>query len=544
MRRIWIIAIAAVSTIAVVALGLAVLDTRLGYRDRVAPQVYAADVSLSNLGETDAVEAINRYEQQLLHDAEFLVASELVTLDPETIDLRVDSAPLVASALEQRPSEGLVSNINNWLDGYARIDLDVPILVDSAALDAIFDQWDQHYVNQPPHQGGIEVTDGVAVPDYPRPGSAIDREAAQGIIVAALASADRDITEIPLKETAPLLDEADIDAAVVAANDLIDTDVVLRLSDGSMPLIYSRVQLVGALTTHVEPDAAVRLKVELDHDALRGKVHGTVAYDREPKNAEFSFSEEDQELSILPGSSASTLDVDRIPEVVIAAALGDGTGIVPILEGEQPQFSTSQAEAMGPLTKLSEFTTKHPCCASRTVNIRKLADEIDGALVWPGETFSVNDHAGPRTREEGYVAAGAIIAGKLHCCDSPFNIGGGTSQFGTTFYNAVFFSCLEDVDHKPHSIYFSRYPFGREATMGYPNPDVVFRNDSDSVVYIDTSYTGRSITVAFYGNNGGRECFSLSDRRGNTVTTTRVITYPDGTFKHEPFTWTYRSISK
>jgi vancomycin resistance protein YoaR len=284
--------------------------------------------------------------------------------------------------------------------------------------------------------------------------------------------------------------------------------------------------------------------VHLDPDALRGKVQGTTIYDREPFSARFVFSEEDQAVSIVPGSSAITLDLEALPEVVIAAALGDGTGTVPIIEGEKPDFTTAQAEAMGPITKLSEFTTKHSCCASRNINIQKLADEIDNAIVWPGQFFSVNDYAGPRTAEEGYVAAGAIISGKLYCCDSPFNIGGGTSQFGTTFYNAVFFSCLEDVDHKPHSIYFSRYPFGREATMGYPNPDVVFRNDTESIVYIDTSYTGRSITVAFYGNHKGRECSAMSERSGRTVTTTRVITYPDGTFKHEPFTWTYRKISK
>ncbi len=544
MRRIWITAFSAVTIIAVVTLGLAIVDARLGHQDRVAPQVYAADIALSNLAEPDAVAAINSYEQELLHTAEFLVDGQLATLEPDAIGLRVDTDPVVQAALEQRPSEGLIADINNWLEGYARIDLDVPIQVDAAALDAIFDAWDSRFVGRPAHDGGILVEDGVATPDYPRNGMAVDREAARAVIIAALASPDRAITDIPLTDLAPALDEADIDAAVQEANRLIDVEVVLRLQDGSKPLIYNRAQLSAALQTWIEPDAATRLKVALDPGALRAKAQGTTAYDSAAFSASFAFSEEDQELSIVPGSPATTIDLEYLPTVVIAAALGDGTGVVPILEGEKPEFTTAQAEAMGPLTKLSEFTTRHSCCASRTVNIRRLADEIDGAVVWPGALFSVNEHAGPRTAEDGYVAAGAIISGKLYCCDSPFNIGGGTSQFGTTFYNAVFFSCLEDVDHKPHSIYFSRYPFGREATMGYPNPDVVFRNDSESIVYINTSYTGTSITVAFYGNNGGRECSALSRRSGNTVTTTRVITYPDGTFKREPFTWTYRSISK
>ncbi len=63
-------------------------------------------------------------------------------------------------------------------------------------------------------------------------------------------------------------------------------------------------------------------------------------------------------------------------------------------------------------------------------------------------------------------------------------VGGGVSQFATTFYNAIFFGCYEIVEHTPHSFYFSRYPEGREATISWPSPDVVFRNDSDALILI------------------------------------------------------------
>ena len=155
----------------------------------------------------------------------------------------------------------------------------------------------------------------------------------------------------------------------------------------------------------------------------------------------------------------------------------------------------------------------------------------------PGETFSVNETAGERTTAGGYVRAGAIINGRIQCCDSKINIGGGTSQFATTFYNAVFFGCYEDVFHQPHSLYFSRYPFVREATLGWPAPDVKFLNDSEAVVYIHTEYTPTSITVTFYGNNGGRTC--TSERSGNTIT--RVMTHPDGSVTTEHWTWNYRA---
>ena len=47
-------------------------------------------------------------------------------------------------------------------------------------------------------------------------------------------------------------------------------------------------------------------------------------------------------------------------------------------------------------------------------------------------------------------------------------VGGGVSQLSTTLYNATFFGCYQDVTHSVHSLYISRYPMGREATLNYP----------------------------------------------------------------------------
>jgi hypothetical protein len=202
-------------------------------------------------------------------------------------------------------------------------------------------------------------------------------------------------------------------------------------------------------------------------------------------------------------------------------------------------------DAPPPQDKLlvAEFTTYHPCCQNRVINIHRIADAVDGAVVQPGATFSINAHVGQRTEAKGYVAAGAIIAGEIVCCDHPANIGGGTSQFATTLYNAIFWGGYEDVYHKPHSLYFTRYPVGIEATLGYPGPDVAFRNDTLAPVYIDTSYTSGSVTVRLYGNNEGRVVTgyttgSVTSKDGGTVRVTRAITHPNGTFETER--WAHR----
>jgi vancomycin resistance protein YoaR len=105
----------------------------------------------------------------------------------------------------------------------------------------------------------------------------------------------------------------------------------------------------------------------------------------------------------------------------------------------------------------------------------------------PGESFDLNAHVGPRDTARGFVEAPQILEGQF-----VNRVGGGVSQFATALFNAVFFSGLEDVTHTPHSYWIKRYPPGREATVSYPLPDLIFKNDSPHGVLIDTSYTGTS----------------------------------------------------
>lgn len=217
-----------------------------------------------------------------------------------------------------------------------------------------------------------------------------------------------------------------------------------------------------------------------------------------------------------------------------------------------------------PTHLVSRFTTYHACCQSRVTNIHVMADELDGWIVLPWETFDLWEVIGPPTESEGYVAAPILLNGESYCCDHPLNIGGGTSQFGTTLYNAIYWGAYDEVKHKPHSKYISRYPVGIEATLGYPNLNVVFVNDSWNPIYINTSYTSTSITVEFWANNdgrtlvgwhsGGKTTIQVTKSGGDdarritssvtgpvpgTVTIKRTISGPDGTTTE---TWSHTYI--
>ena len=156
-------------------------------------------------------------------------------------------------------------------------------------------------------------------------------------------------------------------------------------------------------------------------------------------------------------------------------------------------------DGVGFLHLVSQYTTYHPCCHPRVENIQLFADLMDGVVVPPGRRLSLNRQVGERTAAKGFLGAGTLISGEL--VDT---VGGGVSQFATTFYNAVFWGGYQDIFHRPHSSYFSRYPEGIEATLDWPSLDVIFRNDSSSNVLIRTEYTNTSLTVKLFGDNDGR----------------------------------------
>ena len=72
-------------------------------------------------------------------------------------------------------------------------------------------------------------------------------------------------------------------------------------------------------------------------------------------------------------------------------------------------------------------------------------------------------------------------------------VGGGISQFATTMFNAVFFAGLQDVHHKTHSFYISRYPAGREATVFDGLIDLAWKNDTDTGIYVQTQWVVRRL---------------------------------------------------
>jgi len=178
--------------------------------------------------------------------------------------------------------------------------------------------------------------------------------------------------------------------------------------------------------------------------------------------------------------------------------------------------------------RVSTFTTYYEAGQPRVINIRRAAQLLDRTTIQAGERFSMNEALGRRTRARGFVPAPMIAGGVL-----VNSVGGGISQVATTLYNAAFFAGLRLIAHTPHSFYIDRYPIGREATISWGGPELIFQNNWPSPLLMRLRATATSITVAFYSQPLGRHVSTRTSRPYAFVRpTTRYVkdpTLPAGT---------------
>lgn len=247
---------------------------------------------------------------------------------------------------------------------------------------------------------------------------------------------------------------------------------------------------------------------------------------------------EDGEVTIDLGEPALRCCGDGTAELIWGAAtVPSSQAVVLPTTLLEEDLGEARAAGYGISELVAEFTTRHPCCASRVRNIQRIADMVRGQIIAPGESLSINEFIGPRTRAKGFVSAGVIKAGYFDD-----DVGGGISQFATTTFNAAFFAGLDIPQYRAHSVYISRYPYGREATLNFPQPDLEIANNTPHHLMIWTSYTGTSITVSVYSTPYWEveQTGQFTSRAGQcrNVTTLRERTDPDGNlFEDRFFAW-------
>jgi vancomycin resistance protein YoaR len=129
----------------------------------------------------------------------------------------------------------------------------------------------------------------------------------------------------------------------------------------------------------------------------------------------------------------------------------------------------------------------------RAVNVRVAAEALDGAVIAPGGSLSFNERVGPRTPGRGYRVAHVIYDGEM--IDG---IGGGVCQVASTLHAAAFLAGLPIEAHAPHSRPSTYIPMGLDATVVYPDVDLVIGNPLPVPITVRAHAEGGQLEVTLW----------------------------------------------
>jgi vancomycin resistance protein YoaR len=391
-------------------------------------------------------------------------------------------------------------------------------------------------VDTAPVEGTVRFEGSTPVPVDPVPGQQLDGPAAIEVVKSEWASGRTialPLTPLPARTTAEDVATAVEEVATPAVSGPVtvigedDTEGVLEPETIAEALSFEPGE-TGGLTPVLNPTVVT--------DALDDQL---AASEQEARDAELDFATTPP--TVIPSQDGRGVDYEATLADLLPVLTGDGPREITAVYADQPaELTTEELGTLGNAGEISRFTTRG-FAQDSGVNIRRAAELVNGTIVGPGETFSLDAVTGPRTAANGYVEAGVIENGR-----AGRGIAGGVSQVSTTTYNAAYFAGMTDVEHRAHSFYISRYPEGREATIVTGALDMRFRNDTPTAVLIRTIWTPSDITVIFYGTKyyevtsatsprrnftepntvnvpAGEPCTASQGSQGFTVTDTRTI---------------------
>ncbi len=450
---------------------------------RLPPGVEIAGVDVGGLTLAEA--------QQRLASETAKVAQQPIVLVYEGGQLETSGEELGAEAnvdevlAAAQGSRDSLSRLRARLGLTGTIELGLVYEVDRARLRTVLARVERK-VERTAVPAKVELVGDAVVVTPSQTGAELDLDAATEELAALPGRVELTLREVP----PTIADEAAQEAKATADALLTDPPAVVFRK--------TRLELAPKLVRDAlrfQPDAGA-IAVALDPAPLEKPLRRAFReYELEPRDA--TFRVKGKRAFVVPARRGRELSAERV-----VAALVESAGepeVRALFDPLPPGLTTAEAKGLRIRARVSEFSTPYSCCAPRVANIQLAAEILDGTIIPAGGRFSLNEAMGERTAARGFVLAPMIQAGKL--VDA---VGGGVSQVATTFYNAAFFAGLELIEHTPHEFYISRYPMGREATVSWGGPELIFRNAWPAAILVKVVAADTSITVRFYSAKLGR----------------------------------------
>jgi vancomycin resistance protein YoaR len=483
--------VVAIGAVLAILVGLAFA----GSRNELAAGTEVAGVDVGGLTSGEAVAKLDAlFEQRSTQPVTFVAGSETYRFAANQLAVQPDWTAAVAAA--GRAGDGF-----GPLRGFRRLRARVfgaevlpRLTVSNAAIEYALDKIADD-VDQPPRNARL-VRRGLRIRVVPAAtGAELDRDAAAELIVRRLGQLGRgaSATPLPVSVTAPEVTAAMLAAVAESARIAISRPITVKAADRSFRVPPRRI----AELLKLPQDGSASLAIGgAAANAYFRTLSNTVG--RQPRDAGFAVYGET--VQVVPARDGLEVNVPQAARAILRASTRPTNRIARLtVVRATPERSTADALAMGVDRRMSSYKTYYSGTTDRITNLQLGVTALDGTLVAPGGTFSLNDAIGERTIERGFRSAPVIIGNEY-----AEEVGGGTSQVATTVFNAAWEAGIRITERHPHSLYISRYQLGRDATVYWPSLDLKFVNDTKRWVLVKGFTESDGITVAVYGGESRR----------------------------------------
>ncbi len=283
--------------------------------------------------------------------------------------------------------------------------------------------------------------------------------------------------------------ESNATTGTTALTALLAKPVALAISNNSAQLSWSELGVevdpgelgrAGASETDADLTALAAkgsLPVKLDRDkAVKALLSLKAHYDKAPADAFLDL----EDRTIHDDSPGEGIDVFASLQRIEAAARQAAPKIA-LVTVAVPASVTKAGLGIDDISQvLGHYKTTFPVAEhDRGFNLKLAASKINGTVLAPKQEWSFNGQVGERSEKEGYKIAHVITAGEM-----VDGLAGGTCQISTTLFGAAFFAGLDipkTTNHSRPSVYT---PLGFDATVVWPDTDLVLKNPYDFPIAI------------------------------------------------------------
>lgn len=337
--------------------------------------------------------------------------------------------------------------------------------------------------------GEIRVETGVD-------GLVVDEETLNKEIAMALRRPGQQRVEVRTKVDSRAIDESKINLALSAAGKWKGKSLRLYQADFSFELTTEKIlKLISLSEAPINYDEAQKLLMTIKPSV-----------EKETRNAVFNFVD-GKVVEFSPEVNGVKVDEEtfkqKLAETISFATKTEMAIPVTITEAK---IKAGDINNLGIKTLIGVGTSKFAhSIPNRIHNLTLASSRLNGALVGPGETFSLGKVLGDVSRATGYREAYVISEGRTVLGD-----GGGVCQVSTTLFRAALNAGLPIAERKAHAYRVGYYEQDRgpgyDATVFLPSADLKFVNDTPGHILIQTKVDPKTFSMRYeiYGTDDGR----------------------------------------